>query len=216
MSAQRPPRRRFDWLAHLPAITAMLAEGATGAEIARRYGLTLTTTFSGLKRHGLRIDPDSTRAARARQCHKMNADPALSRRRSATQRRIMAQPDRAEAARLHMRRLHEQPGFTARAVAAATTLEVNKRRSVSRKAAWERTMAWCPPQFRAEYDRLVYSKGLTSKEARAALEKPISAFAQTFEGRMWKLSTGKARLVPNVKFGRGPGRQTSAYGEAMS
>lgn len=39
---------------------------------------------------------------------------------------------------------------------------------------------------------------------------------RTFEEKLALLREGKARLVPNVKIGRAPVTQTSAYGEAMS
>ena len=57
-------RPRFDWKRHLPEIRQMLENGATGAEVARHYGLHYTAALAGIKRHGLTIDPEASNAAR--------------------------------------------------------------------------------------------------------------------------------------------------------
>lgn len=103
------------------------------------------------------------------------------------------------------------------ALAAGTEARARQKRAAARSARANaaRRLAWCPPVLLPEYIALT-RKGLTAAEARAALQAEVAAFSLTFEGQMWKLTAGRARLVPNVKIERAAALTTSAYGEAMT
>jgi hypothetical protein len=76
-----------------------------------------------------------------------------------------------------------------------------RQRARGRKSG-EARLPWCPPSFRQEYRRLQKNKGMTAAEARAALLPEITRWLRTFEGQLWKVKTGRARVVPTVHLSR--------------
>ncbi len=62
-------------------------------------------------------------------------------------------------------------------------------------AVREAKMGWCPPPFRAEYYRLTRTKCIPAGEAREMLMPMIADWLRSFEGQMWRVSKGKARVV---------------------
>jgi hypothetical protein len=193
--------KRLRWPDHIEDIRAMLANGQTGAEVARHYGLKLTTCFSGLKRYGLEIDPAATLAARTAAAKAMATRPDIRAKRARAMATIAATPEARERSRQTMfARMANDPGFHARMVAASMTPDALATRKAAIQASWDSRLSWCPPNLRAEYHRLIRSKRMTKQQARAALHADISAFQQTFEGRMWKVATGRARIVEKHHF----------------
>jgi len=78
------------------------------------------------------------------------------------------------------------------------TPECRARASISMTAIVAKRLQWCPAPFLPDYHAL-RSKGFSAAERRAMLEPAIAKWLHTFEGRMWKVSVGRARLVPNYK-----------------
>lgn len=187
-------RARFDWKRHLPEIRTMLANGATGADVARHYGLDYTAALSGIRYHGLKIDPEASNAARRAQGRKMARDPRIRAIRAENTRRAMQDPERRALAARVMTRLQQDKGFRRKARAASQRPDV---RAQCREAldAWNRQrMAWCPPHLLEVY-RELRAKGLLAAEARAALKDDIAKFRATHEGQLWLIATGQARII---------------------
>ncbi len=174
----------------------MLAAGQTGADIARRFGIELSATYNGLKRYGLSIDPEATLKARTASCVVMATRPDIRAKRARHQKRLMNDPERREKYRQIMLARHKaDPTLIQRAVEGSRAPEVNARRSKSARKRWAEKRPWLPEPFCGEYRRLLRSKNMRAEEAKAALLPEITKWLASFEGQMWRVQTGKARIV---------------------
>jgi hypothetical protein len=89
----------------------------------------------------------------------------------------------------------------------------------ARRAAWaaavkEAKWAWCPEPFREDY-RLLRKKTIPATEARAIMQPRIDAWLRTFEGQLWKVKTGRARVVPALRLSRPVGTPFSLAGGSL-
>jgi len=207
---------RFRWPENLEEIRAMLADGRTGADIARHFGLSRDTTYNGLKRYGLIIDRAATLEAQRRGAAWTKA-PHVREQRRRVQQALMADPARRERCRQAMlARMQEDPDMHRRLIGKSMTAAALAARKKGCKRRWDARLSWCPPPFRAEYDRLIRKKGLRAAEAKAALAVDIARWLGSFEGQLWRVATGQARLVGKVRIERPVTYTPSAIAGAMT
>ena len=205
--------KRFRWAPHIDEMRAMLASGKTGADVARHFGLELSACYKGLKRYGLELDPEATLKARTAACVTMATRPDIRAKRARIQKAKMADPVRREKYRQIMLARHAaDPTLKLRMVEASRAPDTNAKRSRKARERWAKVQSWLPEPFRQQYRHLIKSKNFRAAEARAMLEPEIKRWLASFEGQMWKLSTGQARLVPNVKVSAVP----SAYAGSLT
>lgn len=208
---------RFRWAPHIDEIRAMLASGKTGADVARHFGIELSACYNGLKRYGLSLDPEATLKARTAACVTMATRPDIRAKRSRIQKAKMAEPERREKYRQIMLARHAaDPTLKVRMVEGSRTPDTNAKRSRKARERWARINNWLPEPFRDQYRHLIKSKNLRAAEARAMLEPEIKRWLASFEGQMWKLSTGQARLVPNIKVSRAVSADHSLTGSSLA
>jgi hypothetical protein len=104
-----------------------------------------------------------------------------------------------QRARRQRETAEEREALRQRIMAATRTPEVRRRRSVM---VTESRLGWCPPPFRADYRRMVDLKRFTAAEARALIEPQIERWLQTFEGKLWRVATGRATVREQVAISR--------------
>lgn len=207
---------RFAWRQNLDAIRAMLADGKAGVDVARHFGLKPDALYTGLRFHGLTIDPKATLAAKRAGSEKSRL-PAAIALRSKKQKARMADPAQREIVRqATLARHRADPELRQRMLERSQTPEALAARKAACQRVWDARLAWCPPQFRVEYHRLIRSKRMTAREAKAALLPDIARWLVSFEGQLWRVGTGQARLVDNVKINRPAAYVASATCAAMT
>lgn len=99
---------------------------------------------------------------------------AENRRRIAAYMANMPEADR-EARRAHGHQLYRRYLSTPENRALVTSPEIRAR--VGARVS-ETRLGWCPPEKRAEYEHLVYTKRLTAAEARAVIEAELPGTAE--------------------------------------
>lgn len=202
--------KRLDWKANLPGIRAMIEAGCTGAEIARKYGISADTCYAGLRKYGLQIKPEATLAARTAACVRMSTDPVLMQRRSRAMAKVMQQPEKREWARQHWADVRARhPDVHLRGCIAGRSPEAMAKRREKALANWARVQSWLPDAWRDEYRRLVRSKGFTAAEAKRIvldeIEREQAAAARLAGERLRQRAEammrggGRARISPTLE-----------------
>jgi hypothetical protein len=111
----------------------------------------------------LNADPEFQRNRRAAIVHGFQANPER-RAEYAKRARIAGQSARSREA--NSQRLRERPIWQLGHAALPPGCDARKRGGAARSA---RHLAWCPPELRDEYRRLVANKKVPAKEARAVI-----------------------------------------------
>lgn len=195
----------------------MLASGKTGADVARHFGLELSNTYSGLKRHGLVLDPEATLKARLSACVLMATRPDIRKIRAEKQRKRMRQQEQQEKCRQIMLARHQaDPTLKLRMVEASRSPEANAKRSQKAREQWARINSWLPDPFQQQYRHLIKSKNFRADEAKAMLLPEIQRWLLSHEGQLWRVRTGQARLVPNIKVSRPVSADHSFAGSSLA
>lgn len=195
----------------------MLAAGQTGADIARHFGIDASAAYNGLKRYGLSIDPEATLKARTASCVVMATRPDIRKRRAEMQRRKMQEPALREKYRQIMLARHQaDPTLKHRMVEASRAPETNAKRSRKARERWARINSWLPEPFRDQYRHLIKSKNYRADEAKALLLPEIQRWLQSHEGQLWRVRTGQARVVENVKVSRAVSDHRSLTGSGLA
>lgn len=180
-------------------LRALMAEKLSRKEVAERLGRTEWAIGDRCRRLGLEFDKAVARQRAAVAMSKVYSDPSYKAKLSKAISRAWS-PERRAAMREAAleRRFWEEGHKTLREDPEARARQ--KARAAQAGREWgEKRMAWCPPKFREEYRFLTRRKNLTPIEARALLQPRIDAWLGSFEGQLWKVSTGQARVVPNAK-----------------
>lgn len=170
---------RVDW--RQVDLAGMLARGMLAPDIAAQLGCGCGAVRNAVQRYGLSFSEKARRARCSIVARKAAAVPGERERRRAC---ALATKEKRMAG-YHQWRA-ENP---------------DKAREGHIKGAalrWQRANGWCPPQFEAARQRLIYSRRLSAAKARAALEPEVNRWLETFEGKLWLLSVGRTRVVPNV------------------
>jgi len=175
-------KKRIDWQARRDEIERALADGASAGDIAKLVGTDVSNACAGLKRIGLVVPKENRRAAQKRAGGHRPSDEVRAKMRASAQER-WARMTPEERSNVHD--------------AAHSRSSVEKRKRTLRRR-YEASLRWLPPAFRDDYDNML-RKYVKVAEARSMLEPLIRRWArETFEGQMWLVETGKARLAPNV------------------
>lgn len=214
------PRRgsRIDWEACRPIVAELLGQGALAPEIGALLGCSRGAVLSGVARLGLAFDPEAVRARRVKTCREIMNRPDRSARRSRAAKERMGTPEMRQKMTVVMRERVNSPEFRERQARymAENREEFRRRVSDGAKRRWDKVLGWCPPQFRARYNHLIRSKKMLASEAKAALMPEILVWQRSFEGQLWRLSTGQARLVPNMKLCRPVAGDHSLTGSSLA
>lgn len=180
----------------------MAAEGRSGDEIAAELGRSSrTAVFVRAQRLGITFDVAAAKARRtagmiaARRAGRYNLSPEglarLQEQGRNLAKRLWADPDFRERKIAHIREMARSPEARERSRRFA--------RQIGRKNSAARNL---PPIFHEEYRQMMRKSGASSAEVLARLKPRVDAWLSTFEGKLWRVRTGQARLVENVKLAR--------------
>ena len=146
----------------------------------------------------------------------MNSDPEHRRKVGEGVRRALQNPyaraRKAAVARENARKAYAQPERRKRAreialrhLQLAFTPEAIERKLANQRAglARDKRLAWCPPEYRDAYRKLMYSKRMLAAEARPIIEEMIAADRKREEAsltgldRQMRALRNGAKLVAN-------------------
>lgn len=194
--ARRP---RVNWNKHEAELRALIAAGTPHAKIAERFGCSDRQVAQACVRRGIRMDP----------AH-MNQNRAVSVRAA------MRRPEVRERKRqARLRTLAENPAELERLRANLIAVRTPEIQALISRKQSERQLAHIPPPFRDRYRTLI-KRGIRAADALARLKPETDAWLRTFDGQLWRVRTGQARVVPNVKVNRPLAYVPSALGGCMS
>jgi hypothetical protein len=165
---------------------------------------------------GTRVS-DQSKTGRCLRCNLrlMDKDPEITKRRAdALRKRLAEDPVERQRRSLQMkinrRNAVNNPVACERILAAALrnlpkawtpesiAKKIARQAEGNRKLA-ERKIAWCPPEYREEYRRLVYRRRIPSTEARRiilGMARAATEALSPFERQMRALQNG-ARIIAN-------------------
>lgn len=197
-------------------LRAMMAENMARKDIAAALDRTENAVQDRCTKFGLKFDQAASRARAAASMSKVYSDPAYKAKLRKAISKAWSPERKAWMAEQARERRFWEAGHAALAADPEARERQRSRAAKAGREYGEKRMSWCPPHLRDEYRKLTRSKNLTPAEARAYLNPKIEAFARTFEGQLWRLATGKARLVENVKVTRPATYVPTEYCGAMS
>lgn len=195
----------------LATLLRMAREGCGLAEIGATLGRSKAAISIALRNRGLCICPE----AAARRRIEMNRARKGERREGRP-----LSPEHRARIQAWAKIMNSDPAIRADALAKMRESRRTPESRAKSKAAREKQLAdkfgdW-PPQFREQYRFLTRKKNVPAPEARAMILPQIDAWMRTFEGQLWRVATGKARLVANVKIARPAEYVASEMAGAMS
>jgi hypothetical protein len=194
--ARRP---RVNWTKHDAELRALIAAGTPHAKIAERFGCSDRQVAQACLRRGIKMDP----------AH-------IKHNRAVSVRAAMKRPEVRERKRqARLRMLAENPAELERLKANLLAVRTPEIQALISKKQSERQLAHIPPPFRERYRALIKG-GNRAADALARLQPEIGRWLQTFDGMMWRVRTGQARVVPNVKVTRPLAYVPGALAGAMS
>jgi hypothetical protein len=162
---------------------------------------------------GTRVS-DQSKTGRCLRCNLrlIAKDPEIQNRRTASLRKRLAEDpvERSLQMKINRRNAVNNPVACERILAAALrnlpkawtpesiAKKIARQAEGNRKLA-ERKIAWCPPEYREEYRRLVYRRRIPSTEARRivlGMARAATEALSPFERQMRALQNG-ARIIAN-------------------
>ena len=180
-----------------------IADRMSLKETAARLGRSTKAIQKRCQGLGLRFDRELAKQRAAEHARLRAGDPLWRANVAASQRNAWKR-DAAGGGkrRADHRQAAVRMGLSAMGRAACAPGSENRDRqqkaaSRTARATTQKTMAWLPPHMADAYAALRNKLG--ARAARAAMAADIAAFARTFDGQLWRLATGQARLVENVR-----------------
>lgn len=202
------------WTAERVAELGRLRKAGTPTKIlAAHFGASRNAIYTAAKRYGLDRIPVEMAKDNLRAMNRPGARKPYKRghKLSAEHRANISAALRASDAHAaaHVSRREKN-------VALNALPEVRERRRENGIKSAELRADRVPPPYRDEYRWLTQSKGLKAADARAALKPQINRWLQTFEGQLWRVSTGQARVVPKIPFSRPVTAEGSLVGSGLA
>lgn len=123
---------------------------------------------------------------------KRYADPMARIEHGALMKEVFAEvrqrdPSFTEKKRENARRC----GFHAAAMSSPKMVKGSEGRMKAGRKTSERHMGWCPPEYRADYRHLVYTKKFKKAEAKGIIKRQIAKDTEAYH-RTGQLQRGKA------------------------
>lgn len=204
--------RRFWTDAEVAELDQLRKAGTPAKLIAEQLGRTKGCIYNAARRFKLELVPDDVAEANRRA---MNAPGVRKPRNSGgpmhpDHARKIGESLRASAA-------HKAAGIVRAEKLRAHYADPANREKVRRagRARWHGKPRAVPPPFESEY-RALQRHGASRSEAVAALQPRIDAWLRTFEGQLWRVRTGQARIVPNIKVSRVVSADHSLTGSSLA
>ena len=178
--------RRMPWNELAPELERLVREGWSHPRIAKHFGCSVPQVAQACLRRGIKAVPEAVIRNRAVSVKAACQRPEVRARKREARLKMQAEvPGELERLRANLAAIRCAPDVSA---------------LIARKQS-ERQLAHIPPPFRKTY-RSMTKRGVRAAAALARLKPEIDAWLRTFDGQLWRVSTGQARVVPNVKVSR--------------
>ena len=182
--------RRFWTEEELQRLRSLVEAGEGYSTLAAALGRTNGSINRMIRKLGINIDPEAVKRRR------MESNQA---RKGEKRQGKPCSPEHRERLRSYCAKMNSDPAIRAEAIEKMRQWKRSPEGRAKSREARERHLAktfggW-PPQFREQYRFLTRQKGIPAIEARAMIEPQIAAFLQTFDGQLWRVQTGQARIV---------------------